>query len=471
MQKDDGIFISQDKYVVDILKKFDFSSVKTESTLIETNKALLKDEEAEDVDVHLYRSMIGSLMYLTSSRPDRMFAICACARFQVTPKVSHLYAMKRIFRYLKGNPHQGCHLLRKRLISWQCKKQTVVSISTTKAEFSKAVWLDLMTLVMNLELKLVVAKVCTTEQKLVVNGCLDWNETAANDEIEATTKVKNVNGEAQIQALVVIITEASIRTDLRFEDEGGVDCLSNKLIFEQLTLMGGCIEGVVINEFVVECCDEADVDLDACLSQPSTFLYCRFNSDSVLNLEEAKTTQAKKIASLKKRVKKLEQKKKSRTSVLKRLRKVGSARRVESLSEASLGDQEDASKHGKMIDNIDQDVVVDVLASKKVEQSVKVVEKEVSTADPVTTAGEVVTTAGEVVTTAGIEVTTAATTPQIFKDELTLAQTLIEINAVKPKSITTAAIIVIATGTRPKEKGIIMQEPSETPSPKPIISS
>ncbi|GJQ96821.1 retrovirus-related pol polyprotein from transposon TNT 1-94 [Tanacetum coccineum] len=70
MQRDDGIFISQDKYVADILKKFDFSSVKTASTPIETNKALLKDEEAEDVDVHLYRSMIGSLMYLTASRPS-----------------------------------------------------------------------------------------------------------------------------------------------------------------------------------------------------------------------------------------------------------------------------------------------------------------------------------------------------------------------------------------------------------------
>ncbi|GKC33493.1 putative ribonuclease H-like domain-containing protein [Tanacetum coccineum] len=100
-QKDDGIFISQDKYVADILKKFDFVIVKTTSTLIETNKALLKDEEAGDVyvhlysvDVHLYRSMIGSLMYLTASRPDIMFAVCACARFQVTPKVLHLHAMK-----------------------------------------------------------------------------------------------------------------------------------------------------------------------------------------------------------------------------------------------------------------------------------------------------------------------------------------------------------------------------------------
>ncbi|GJT09544.1 retrovirus-related pol polyprotein from transposon TNT 1-94, partial [Tanacetum coccineum] len=101
MQRDDGIFISQDKYMADILKKFDFSSVKIVSTLIETNKALLKDEEAEDVDVHLYKSMIRSLMYLTASRPDIMFAVCACARFQVTPKTSHLHAVKRIFRYLK----------------------------------------------------------------------------------------------------------------------------------------------------------------------------------------------------------------------------------------------------------------------------------------------------------------------------------------------------------------------------------
>ncbi|GKB06817.1 putative ribonuclease H-like domain-containing protein [Tanacetum coccineum] len=74
---------------------------------IETNKALLKDEEAVDVDVHLYRSMIGSLMYLTASRPDIMFSVCACARFQVTLKTSHLHVVKRIFRYLKGHPKLG----------------------------------------------------------------------------------------------------------------------------------------------------------------------------------------------------------------------------------------------------------------------------------------------------------------------------------------------------------------------------
>ncbi|GJU18529.1 putative ribonuclease H-like domain-containing protein [Tanacetum coccineum] len=99
-QQPDGIFISQDKYVADILKKFDFLSIRTATTPIESNKPLVKDEDG--VDVHVYRSMIGSLMYLTASRPDIMFAVCACARFQVTPKASHLNAVKRIFSVIKN---------------------------------------------------------------------------------------------------------------------------------------------------------------------------------------------------------------------------------------------------------------------------------------------------------------------------------------------------------------------------------
>ncbi|GJR82549.1 putative ribonuclease H-like domain-containing protein [Tanacetum coccineum] len=106
-QKEDGIFISQDKYATKILKKFGFSDVKTASTPMETHKPLLKDADGEDVDEHLYRSMIGSLMYLTSSRPNIMFVICACARFQVNPESLYLHAVKRIFRYLKGQPKLG----------------------------------------------------------------------------------------------------------------------------------------------------------------------------------------------------------------------------------------------------------------------------------------------------------------------------------------------------------------------------
>ncbi|GJU64781.1 putative ribonuclease H-like domain-containing protein [Tanacetum coccineum] len=109
-QKTDGIFISQDKYVADMLKKFDLASVKTAITPMETKMALTKDEEGLIkwiTFIHKKRSMIGSLMYLTASRPDIMFAVCACSRFQVTPKTSHLNVVKRIFKYLKGKPNLG----------------------------------------------------------------------------------------------------------------------------------------------------------------------------------------------------------------------------------------------------------------------------------------------------------------------------------------------------------------------------
>nr|GEW47452.1 hypothetical protein [Tanacetum cinerariifolium] len=153
----------------------------------------------------------------------------------------------------------------------------------------------------------------------------------------------------------------------------------------------------------------------------------------VLDLEEAKTAQVKEIASLKKRVKKLEQKRKSGTSWLKRLRK---GRMIDNLIQdvkITLVDDTQGRMNEEEIfrvNDLDGDeVVVDV------EQSVKIVEKVVSTADPVTTAGEVVTTAS------------------------------------KPKAITTAATTVTDAGTKPKEKEIVMQEPSETPSPKLIDSS
>ncbi|GJS14179.1 putative ribonuclease H-like domain-containing protein [Tanacetum coccineum] len=128
-QKEDGIFISQDKYVTEILKTISFTDVKTASTPMETQNPLLKDEDGEEVDVHLYRSMIGSLMYLTSSRPDIMFAVCAYERYQVNLKVSHLHAVKRIFRYLKGQPKLGL---------WYPKDSPFDMVAYTDSDYTRA---------------------------------------------------------------------------------------------------------------------------------------------------------------------------------------------------------------------------------------------------------------------------------------------------------------------------------------------
>nr|GFB85663.1 hypothetical protein [Tanacetum cinerariifolium] len=89
LQKEDGIFLSHDKYIGDILKKFGFLDVRSSNTLMDKENPWGKDGPGKDVELHLYRSMIGSLMYLTASRPDIMFDVCACARHQVTPKECH----------------------------------------------------------------------------------------------------------------------------------------------------------------------------------------------------------------------------------------------------------------------------------------------------------------------------------------------------------------------------------------------
>nr|GEW98362.1 hypothetical protein [Tanacetum cinerariifolium] len=107
LQKKDGIFLLQDKYVGDILKKFGYSNVRSANTPMDKENPWEKNEPSKDVELHMYRSMIGSLMYLTASRLDIMFAICACARHQVTPKECHIHIVKRIFRYLKGHPKLG----------------------------------------------------------------------------------------------------------------------------------------------------------------------------------------------------------------------------------------------------------------------------------------------------------------------------------------------------------------------------
>nr|GEU79337.1 hypothetical protein [Tanacetum cinerariifolium] len=252
MPKKDGTFISQDKYVAKILKKFGFIEVKTTSTPMETQKPLLKDEDGEEVDVLMYRSMIGSLMYLTSSRPNIMFAVCACARYQVNLEVSHLHAVKRIFSI---------------------------------------------------------------------------------EQFWSTAMAKTINREAQLHAKVdgkkIIVIESSVRRDLRLaneEDDTVLKELGDRLVRAATT----------------------DSSLEA--------------GTVVLDLEKTMTTQRNEITSLKKRVKKLEKKNRSRTHRLKRLYKVCLTARVESYgNEESLG--EDASKKGKIINVIYADENITLISA------------------------------------------------------------------------------------------------------------
>ncbi|GKE63320.1 hypothetical protein Tco_1513687, partial [Tanacetum coccineum] len=138
-QKEDGIFISQDKYVSEILKKFNYTDVKYASTPVDLENPLVKDGDADDVDIHLYRSMIGSLMYLTTFRPDIMFAVCLWysrdSPFKLVAYTDSDYVRATQDR---KSTTGGYQFLGNWLISWQCKKQTVVATYITEAEYMVA---------------------------------------------------------------------------------------------------------------------------------------------------------------------------------------------------------------------------------------------------------------------------------------------------------------------------------------------
>ncbi|GJT29006.1 putative ribonuclease H-like domain-containing protein [Tanacetum coccineum] len=212
-QKNDRIFISQDKYVAEILRKFGFTYVKSASTLVDTDKPLLKDTDGDDVDVYLYRSMIGSLMYLTSSRPDIMFAVCACARFQVTPKMSHLQAVKRIFRLSKG--------------SWLDLHNIVAFLSKPQGSEDFHQIVDFLNAS---HIRYALTENPTIYVSLINQfWCTASARTIDNEEIEL---IATVDGHEKT------ITEASVRRHLKLADVYGISTLPITKIFEQLVLMG-----------------------------------------------------------------------------------------------------------------------------------------------------------------------------------------------------------------------------------------
>nr|GEU98252.1 putative ribonuclease H-like domain-containing protein [Tanacetum cinerariifolium] len=386
IKKDKGDILLVQVYVDDII----FGSIK--------KFLCIKFEELMHKKFQM--SSVGELTFFLGlqfmQRDDGIFI--SQYKFQVTPKVSHLHDVKRIFRYLKGQPKLGLWYLRYLPFDLEAFSDSDYAgaspdrKSTTREKPTEAEGFEQIIDFLNASY----IKYALTVNPTVYTSCIE--------QFWATVNRKQKTRRKQRKEIKVPSPSSKI------PNEEGVPTTSN------YPLSNGD-DKMQLNELMILCTNL---------------------QKQVLNLEKAKTAQAVKISSLKMRVKKLERKKKSRTSCLKRLRKVGSATRVEfSAEEASLGDQEDASKQGRKIDDIDQDVeitsvdetqgrmneeemfrvndldgdevIMDATAGENVKQGAKVAEKEVSTTDPVTTAGEVVTTAG-------VEVTTAATTLQISKD-------------------------------------------------------
>nr|GEY97425.1 putative ribonuclease H-like domain-containing protein [Tanacetum cinerariifolium] len=401
-KKKDGIFISQDKYIAEILRKFGLTKGKSASTPIDTEKPLLKDHDGEDVDVHTYRSMIGSLMYLTSSRPDIMFAVCACVHFQVTPKASHLHAVKRIFRYLKGKQQlglwylkdspfdlvayldsdyagasldrksttKGCQFLGCRLISWQCKKQTVVVTSSTEAEY-------------------VAAASCCAQVLWIKNQLLDYG----------------------LQALVdrkkVVVTEAAIRECMSAKrtswNEFGssmasaVICLSTGKgfsgvetpLFERMLVEQEIEEEEDADEHAEEVTagDDAHGDDSAAHGEVSTVTQEPFIPSPTPPTPPPQPSQDPPSTSqLKRRVKKLKKRNKVRVLKLKRLQRVRTSQRIDTSNDTVMDDasnharmidtsndtvMDDASNHARMIAEIDKDDVVVLMDDKEEDKKVE----------------------------------------------------------------------------------------------------
>ncbi|GJT98396.1 putative ribonuclease H-like domain-containing protein [Tanacetum coccineum] len=286
-QKEDGIFISQDKYVAEILKKFDFASLKTASTPIETQKPLVKDEEAADMDVYLYRSMIGSLIYLTAFRPDIMFAVCACSRvssFDLEAYSDSDYARTNLDRksttgeaeYVATANYCGQNLV----FHSKTKHIAIRHHFIRDAYEKKLIQYFTMEIMFGLGKKMLLGLVLEAINVSMVNlefvdqhnivACLEKTEgnsdfheiidflasslihhaltvsppiyTSYIEQFWNIASSQTVNDVKQINATVdskaVVVIEASIRSSLLFNDAGGTACLINKAISQNLALMG-----------------------------------------------------------------------------------------------------------------------------------------------------------------------------------------------------------------------------------------
>nr|GEU37237.1 putative ribonuclease H-like domain-containing protein [Tanacetum cinerariifolium] len=458
-QKDDGIFISQDKYVNEILKKFSFSTVKTASTPMETSKPLLKDENAKDVDVYLYRSMIRSLTYLTSLMPDIMSVVCACVRFQVTPKVLHLHAVKRIFRYLKGQPKLGLWYPKDspfNLEAYTDSDYAGASLdkkSTNRSEIAAKDGIEAYIYYCQLKVNAVRHKLTTPVDVNVIEDVHNLVAFLSKPiEYEGFEQIIDfLNGNpikyaltihAKVDGKNVIISEATIRRDLKFEDEGGVDCLSNEVIFEQLPLMG------------------RQKTMGDAAAQTRSERVSKFSNYPPLL----------RVNTLGSREDRLQLKELM-------LYKVGLGARVDSFAEEESLGEEESSKQGR-IEDIDADDNITLVNDQEMfdadrdlqgEEVVARQEKEVLLKET-QYVPNIVKMVIEDNTTADIEeiVSIAALiTTVVTDDELTMAQALVEIKKLKPKgATTTTTTVTIPTpnSTRPKARGVVMQDPSETPT-------
>ena len=166
----DGVYVHQSKYSKELLKKFKLEDCKEMNTPMHPTCTLSKEDHGSKVDQKLYRGMIGSLLYLTASRPNILFSVCLCARFQSDPRETQLTVVKRIFRYLKGTTNLGllykksldyklvgfcdadyagdrierkstsgnCQFLGENLISWASKRQATIALSAAEAEYISA---------------------------------------------------------------------------------------------------------------------------------------------------------------------------------------------------------------------------------------------------------------------------------------------------------------------------------------------